>query len=161
MQRRSLAVLTLIALLPAGAVSDSDVRHSIKNLADQCLGIYADELPRDVRVRHVGRDGSSLIVYAYRLDWTGAIQCALYRDGSLDEIETLNRRFDVLWTEPPMPANPRAGVRRTGAGTGEKRGSLGRSLVTRCGFFDARSLSSAKDGNRPKADQNRSVRTLV
>ena len=106
MQSRRWAVLTPIALLLAVAISDSDVRPPPESLADQCVGIYAVELPRDVRVRHVRQDGSNLIVYVDHLDWTGEIRCALYRDGSLDEVETLHRKIEVLWSEPPMPANP-------------------------------------------------------
>jgi hypothetical protein len=106
MPRWSLAVLTLIALLLAVAIPDSYVRPPPESLADGCVGIYADELPMDVRVRHVRRDGSNVIVYFHHLDWTGEIRCALYRDGSLDEAQTLNQRSEVLWAEPPMPANP-------------------------------------------------------
>ena len=62
MQRRSLAVVVPIALLLAAAMSSSGVRHPVEAVADRCVGIYADELPRDVRVRHVRQDGSNLIV---------------------------------------------------------------------------------------------------
>lgn len=106
MQRRSLAVLIAIGILPSVAVSDSDVRHPVKNLADQCLRIYADKLPRGSRVRHLRQKGQNLIVYVHHLDWIGDIRCVLYRDGSLDEVGTLNRRSEVLWTAPPMPGNP-------------------------------------------------------
>lgn len=75
-------------------------------MADQCVGIYADELPMDARVRHIRQDGPNLVVYVDHLDWQGEFRCVLYRDGSLDEIETVNRRIEVLWSEPPMPSNP-------------------------------------------------------
>jgi hypothetical protein len=101
-----LTVLTLIALLLAVAISDSYVRPPSESLADGCVRIYADVLPMDVRVRQVRRDGSNVTVYFHHLDWTGEIRCALYRDGSLDEAQTLNQRSEVLWAEPPMPANP-------------------------------------------------------
>jgi hypothetical protein len=106
MPRWSLAVLTLIVLLLAVAISDSDVRPPLESLAEGCVGIYADELPRDVGVRHVRQDGANVIVFFHHLDWTGEIRCALYRDGSLDEAQTLNQRSEALWAEPPMPANP-------------------------------------------------------
>ena len=106
MHHRRWAVLTFIALLLAVAISDSDVRPPPESLADRCVGIYADDLPKDVRYGRVRQDGSNLIVSVHHIDWAGEIRCVLYRDGSLDEIDTLNRRSEVLWTEPPMPSNP-------------------------------------------------------
>jgi len=106
MPHRSLAVVVPIALLLLAAMSSSGVRHPVEAVADECVGTYADKLPRNVRVRHVRQDGSNLIVYVHHFDWTGEIRCAIYRNGSLDEVQTLNRRSEVLWSEPPMPANP-------------------------------------------------------
>ena len=106
MHHRWWAVLTVIPLLFGVTISDSDVRPPPESLADRCVGIYADDLPKDLRYGHVRQDGSNLIVFVRHLDWTEEIRCALYRDGSLDEVETLNGRSEVLWTEPPMPANP-------------------------------------------------------
>jgi hypothetical protein len=106
MQHWSLAVVVPAALLLFAGVSGSGFRHRVEALADACVGIYADELSQDVRVRHIRQEGSDLIVHLHHLDWTGEIRCALYRDGSLDEVETLNRRSEVRWTEPPMPSNP-------------------------------------------------------
>jgi len=34
------------------------------------------------------------------------MRCALYRNGSLDEVETVNGKIAVLWSEPQMPSNP-------------------------------------------------------
>jgi hypothetical protein len=106
MQHWSLALVVSAALLLFAGVSGSGFQHGVDTLADECVGIYADELPPDVRVPHVRQEGPDLILYVRHLDWTGEIRCALYRDGSLDEVETLNRKSGVLWTEPPMPSNP-------------------------------------------------------
>jgi hypothetical protein len=42
-------------------------------LALRCVGIYAEDLPPDVRVRHVAKDGGDLVVYVHHLNWTGEI----------------------------------------------------------------------------------------
>lgn len=60
----------------------------------------------NVRIQHVRRNGPNLVVYVRHLDWEGQFPCVLYRDGSLDEVETVNRRLEVRWSEPPMPSNP-------------------------------------------------------
>jgi hypothetical protein len=106
MQRRPWAFLIPIALVLAAAMSGSHVRHPSEAVTHQCLEIHADNLPRDVRVRHIRQDGPDLVVYVYHLDWTAEIRCVLYRDGLLDEVGTLNRKDRVLWAEPPMPSNP-------------------------------------------------------
>lgn len=106
MHRRRWVVLIPIALVLAVTISSSRVRQPGEALADQCVRIYADKLPGDVRVHHVRRDGPNLVVYALHLDWQGEFRCVLYRDGSVDEVETVNQRIEVLWSEPPMPSNP-------------------------------------------------------
>lgn len=96
----------LITLFLAVVFSDSDARHSGDSLADRCIEIYANELPKDIRVRLVRQDGQNLIVYIQHLDWTGEVSCTLHRDDSLDEIATLTRGSEVRWTEPGVPATP-------------------------------------------------------
>jgi hypothetical protein len=99
-------VLILIALALTAAIFINRARQPMAALADQCVRIYADELPKGVRLRHVRQEGTSLIVYVHHLNWAGEIRCALYRNGSLDEVESLNRKTEVLWSEPPMPLTP-------------------------------------------------------
>ena len=106
MRCRRWEILIPIALILAVAMSVSRFRHPSEAVVRQCVGIYADGLPKDLRVRRVRQDRRGLIVYVYHLDWTGEIRCALYRDGSLDEVETVNRKNQVHWSEPPMPSNP-------------------------------------------------------
>ena len=106
MQRRRWVVLTPVVLLLAAAIYGSRVRYPTEAVAHQCVGIYADGLPTDVRVGQVEQDGRDLVVHVRHLDWTGEIRCVLYRDGSLDDVGTLNRDIEVLWSEPPMPSNP-------------------------------------------------------
>ena len=106
MQPGGWAFLISIALILVAAMHGSRVRYPAETVVRQCVGIYADSLPRDVRVRHTRQNGPDLVVHVHHLDWTGEIRCSLYRDGSLDEVGTLNRKIEVLWSEPPMPSNP-------------------------------------------------------
>ena len=106
MQRRRWAALIPVALLLAAAIYSSRVRYPAEAVAHQCVGIYADDLPTDVRVGQVEQDSRGLVVHVHHLDWTGEIRCVLYRDGSLDDVGTLNRKIAVLWSEPPMPSTP-------------------------------------------------------
>jgi len=103
---RQWAVLIAVALLLAAAFGENPERYSRETLAQQCIGIYADDLPDDVGIRYVNEDGRNLVVYIHHLDWTGEIRCALYRNGLIDDVGTLNQKIDVLWSEPPMPPNP-------------------------------------------------------
>ena len=106
MQRRNWVVLIPVALLLAAAIHSSLVRSPSEAVAHQCIGIYADGLPKNVRIGQVRQDAWDLVVQIRHMDWTGEIRCVLYRDGSLDDVGTLNRKIEVLWSEPPMPSNP-------------------------------------------------------
>lgn len=106
MKHRGRVLPIVIAVLLAMATFSIRVRKSTETVAHQCVDIYAEGLPRNVRVQHVRQDGPELIVYVHHLDWAGEIRCALYRDGSLDEVEMENRKIQVHWSEPPMPSNP-------------------------------------------------------
>lgn len=106
MLRLNWVVLIPVALALTAAIFINRAPQPTPALADQCLRIYADGLPKGVRLHHVRQDGASLIVYVHYLNWAGEIRCALYRNGSLDEVESLNRKTEVLWSEPPMPLTP-------------------------------------------------------
>lgn len=106
MQSRRSAILIPVALLVGVAIHGGRERSLAEALALECVGIHAEDLPKNVRVRHVARDGGDLVVYVHHLDWTGKIRCILYRDGSLDDVGTRNRKIEVLWSEPPLPSNP-------------------------------------------------------
>lgn len=106
MQPRRWAILIPVALLLAAAIHERRERYPAEALAHKCVGIHAEDLPTDLRIRHVRKQGGDVVVYIQHLDWTGEIRCVLYRDGSLDKVGTLNREIEVLWTEPPLPSNP-------------------------------------------------------
>jgi len=106
MRRWRWTFLIPIGLVLAAALFDSRTRYPTDEVVHQCVGVYADGLPRDVLIGRTRQNGPSLSVYVYHLDWTAEIRCVLYRDGSLDEVGTLNRKNRVLWAEPPMPSNP-------------------------------------------------------
>ena len=106
MQFQRWAVLIPGALLLAAAIYGSRVRSPAEAVTHQCVGIYADGLPKHARIGHVRQDGWDLVVHVRHLDWTGEIRCVLYRDGSLDDVGTLNWKSEVVWSEPPMPSNP-------------------------------------------------------
>jgi len=106
MHSRQWVILIAVAFFLAAAFGESPERYPRETLAQQCIRIYADDLPDDARIRHVNKDEGNLVVYIHHLDWTGEIRCVLYRNGSLDDVGTLNRKIDVLWSEPPMPPNP-------------------------------------------------------
>ncbi len=95
-----------VLLLLAATIFGGLDQHPSEAVAEQCVGVYAESLPPAIRIGHVRQDGRDLVVQILYRDWTGEIRCALYRDGSLDDVETLNRKLGVLWTEPPMPTNP-------------------------------------------------------
>ena len=106
MQRGYSTALILIGPILAAAVPGSELGHPAEVAADQCVMMHGEKLPKDVQIRHFRREGRNLIVDFHHIDWTGEVRCALYRDGSLDGVETLNRGIEVHWTEPPMPTTP-------------------------------------------------------
>jgi len=106
MQHRRWVVLIPIALPLAAAIYGNSARYPTKAVAQQCVEIYAEGLPKDARIGHVRQDGRGLVVHVRHLDWTGEIRCLLYRDGSLDDVGTLNRKIEIVWIEPPMPSSP-------------------------------------------------------
>lgn len=100
------AFVVFVVVTLAAGIYASRSRFESEAAIRQCVEIYASSLPSGSRIGHARQSGQDLFVEVLHRDWTGEFRCALYRNGSVDEVETLSRKIEVLWSEPPVPTTP-------------------------------------------------------
>lgn len=71
-------------------------------VAPDCFNLYKDILPEDAQISEVESAGRELTVHYTHSGGSGEIQCLTLEDGSLDGVETLNLKIDLLWDHPEI-----------------------------------------------------------